>query len=574
MQLDRNEPSPDIRVLIVDDEYMVRSTLREEIGWERLGMKVVAEASNGRQALEKCAAYSPDLALIDISMPVMSGLEMIVSAKQDFPGLRFAILTAHPDFAYAQEALNAGALAYVLKTPVLVQDVERMLANCRDTIRAERESRLRVRFADQVLSRHAWDIRHALLLDLQRGSHIAESHWEYLFPYAKPGPGPGTTGGRDQAASGASSASGAPSVQPSQLQVMYVTALHMKRLLARYPEADVPLVKYSLFQAVQEVAAECGGGTALPDADGGVYIIRTLAVSGSRSKSESDVQHIVARLNRFFAKYYSADAVVGISSSRSSRESLRDMLHEAEAASELSFYMPGREAPYYAYESKPTAYRSSDAAGMEVEAELLARWRQSHRAGIPDSLQMLRQYAESHRPEPEKLRRQTLSVLERAGVPLTRSDWNELTDNGTLNAWLDCLEKVLNRDAAPAPTALAVLAMHEDIGKALDYMRSHLHDNLTLAKVAEHIHMNPSYFSHLFKVNTGTTFIDHLTGLRIERAKQLLQRPELKNYMLCEEIGFASYPHFCTQFKKHTGYTPSEYKQQVLAPGTRAGGGK
>jgi two-component system response regulator YesN len=116
--------------------------------------------------------------------------------------------------------------------------------------------------------------------------------------------------------------------------------------------------------------------------------------------------------------------------------------------------------------------------------------------------------------------------------------------------------------------------MHEDIGKALDYMRSHLHDNLTLAKVAEHIHMNPSYFSHLFKVNTGTTFIDHLTGLRIERAKQLLQRPELKNYMLCEEIGFASYPHFCTQFKKHTGYTPSEYKQQVLASGTRDGGGK
>ncbi|MBD2865732.1 response regulator transcription factor [Paenibacillus oceani] len=568
MQLDRNEPSPDIRVLIVDDEYMVRSTLREEIGWERLGMKVVAEASNGRQALEKCAAYSPDLALIDISMPVMSGLEMIVSAKQDFPGLRFAILTAHPDFAYAQEALNAGALAYVLKTPVLVQDVERMLANCRDTIRAERESHLRVRFADQVLSRHAWDIRHALLLDLQRGSHIAESHWAYLFPYAKPG----SAGGRDQAAS-ASGALGAPSAQPSRLQVMYVTALHMKRLLARYPEADAPLVKYSLFQAVQEVAADCGGGTALPDATGGVYLIRTLPVSGSRTKSESDVQHIITRLNRFFANYYSADAVIGISSSRSSRESLRDMLHEAEAASELSFYMPGREAPYYAYEKKP-AVRSSGAAWPKVEAELLAKWRQPHRADVPGCLQVLRHYAESDRPEPDKLRRQTLALLETSGVPLTRSDWNELTDNGTLNAWLDGLDKVLGRDTSPALISPAVPAMHEDIGKALDYMRSHLHDNLTLAKVAEHIHMNPSYFSHLFKVNTGTTFIDHLTGLRIERAKQLLQRPELKNYMLCDEIGFASYPHFCTQFKKHTGYTPSEYKQQVLASGTRDDGGK
>ncbi|MEF3312195.1 response regulator [Paenibacillus sp. GYB004] len=566
MQLEENEPSPDIRVLIVDDEYMVLSTLREEIGWERLGMKVVAEASNGRQALEKCAAYSPDLALVDISMPVMSGLEMIVSAKPDFPGLRFAILTAHPDFAYAQEALNAGALAYVLKTPVLVQDVERMLANCRDTIRAERESRLRVRFADQVLSRHAWDIRHALLLDLQRGSHITDPHWEYLFGHVKPN-------SADRSDPAAPNASAARSDHPTQLQVMYVTALHMKRLLARYPEADAPLVKYSLFQAVQEVAADCGGGTALPDATGGVYLIRTFAVSGSRSKSESDVQHIVTRLNRFFANYYSADAVVGISSSRTSRESLRDMLHEAEAASELSFYMPGREAPYYAYENKP-AVGSSGAAWPKVEAELLAKWRQPHRADVPGSLQVLRHYAESDRPEPGKLRRQTLALLETSGVPLTRSDWNELTDNGTLNAWLDCLEKVLNRDTAPAPAALAVPVMHEDIGKALDYMHSHLHDNLTLAKVAEHIHMNPSYFSHLFKVNTGTTFIDHLTGLRIERAKQLLQRPDLKNYMLCEQIGFASYPHFCTQFKKHTGYTPSEYKQQVLASGTGACGGK
>lgn len=102
------------RILIVDDHEIVRSGLRRLVerqpGWE-----VCGEAVNGKEAIEKALALNPDLVLMDISMPVMSGIEATRQIRELSPVTKIVIVSLHDDESITAEAKNAGADAYVVK---------------------------------------------------------------------------------------------------------------------------------------------------------------------------------------------------------------------------------------------------------------------------------------------------------------------------------------------------------------------------------------------------------------------------------------------------------------------------
>lgn len=103
-----------IRVLLTDDHNLVREGLRRIVE-ECEGMEVVAEAANGRQAISLVNKTSPDIALIDISMPGMDGLEVIQELGANHPGLPVIILTMHEEEQYVVRAIEAGAMGYITK---------------------------------------------------------------------------------------------------------------------------------------------------------------------------------------------------------------------------------------------------------------------------------------------------------------------------------------------------------------------------------------------------------------------------------------------------------------------------
>lgn len=104
-----------IKVLIVDDDKLVRKGLISVMPWEQYGMKVVAEAANGEKALELLETIEIDLLMTDISMPVMSGIELMRITSARFPNLPVVVLTLYQDFDYIQEALRLGAIDYIAK---------------------------------------------------------------------------------------------------------------------------------------------------------------------------------------------------------------------------------------------------------------------------------------------------------------------------------------------------------------------------------------------------------------------------------------------------------------------------
>ncbi len=111
---------------------------------------------------------------------------------------------------------------------------------------------------------------------------------------------------------------------------------------------------------------------------------------------------------------------------------------------------------------------------------------------------------------------------------------------------------------------------HKNIRKvvkmAIDYIEQNYNDTLSLQNLAKAVYMNPSYFSSLFKQQTGYGFSDYLVQVRVEHAKQLLiDQPNLKSYEIANQIGYKDAKYFTQIFKKLTGYTPMEYRELNIA---------
>lgn len=98
--------------------------------------------------------------------------------------------------------------------------------------------------------------------------------------------------------------------------------------------------------------------------------------------------------------------------------------------------------------------------------------------------------------------------------------------------------------------------------KAIDYIHEHYNEPVTLNEVAENIYVSTFYISRMFKKELGKSFVDYLNDVRIEKAKELLRDVKYKTYEVAELVGIADAHYFSKLFKKYSGMTPSEYREQ------------
>ncbi|NJJ39742.1 response regulator transcription factor [Paenibacillus apii] len=122
------------KVMIADDEPLFRYYMRSKLDWSGYGFTICCEAANGREALEEAKRYLPDLALIDISMPYMNGLELAEKLKVNVPGLLIVFVTGHNEFEYAQKAVRLGVHDYLLK-PFDQREFGSMMGKVKETLR-------------------------------------------------------------------------------------------------------------------------------------------------------------------------------------------------------------------------------------------------------------------------------------------------------------------------------------------------------------------------------------------------------------------------------------------------------
>ena len=125
------------RVLLADDEEIIREGVRRAVPWDTLGLTLAAVAEDGAQALALAKKEQPDIVITDIRMPRMDGLDLIRALREQNPDCKLLILTGHGEFTYARTALQLGVSDYLLK-PVELPPLCGVLTRLRQELDAER----------------------------------------------------------------------------------------------------------------------------------------------------------------------------------------------------------------------------------------------------------------------------------------------------------------------------------------------------------------------------------------------------------------------------------------------------
>ncbi|MGP4038490.1 response regulator transcription factor [Gracilibacillus sp. D59] len=128
-----------IKVLIVEDDKLVRKSFISSFQWEQFDMKIVGDAKNGEKALEFIEEYDVDLIITDLAMPIMSGIELIRIVKEKYPEIFIVVLSLHQDFEYIQEAMRLGAIDYIAKIELDGNDMDDILVRIQHRIEKESE---------------------------------------------------------------------------------------------------------------------------------------------------------------------------------------------------------------------------------------------------------------------------------------------------------------------------------------------------------------------------------------------------------------------------------------------------
>lgn len=540
------------KVMLVDDEEVIRSGLRLKIDWSAYGFQVADEAGHGKEALRKLERQPVDLVITDVRMPVMNGLEFLqaYAAGQSEPGAQFVILSGYNDFAYAQTALRAGASDYLLK-PVVREELIRVLQRTRERLdeRARRqeletarrhqaaESRLLLR--EQLLLRivkePGWSRKEiseaAERLDMVGFGADGRGYASFCIEMRLPKARSGEPEGRAEPLKPAFQRMCRELADRQQGMYGFYDPAHpfMMQFVAVADSPAGGCVRTPLLRQWQSELNRClrietviGIGRKVERASelADSYTSSLLSWSKGRLGPHSQI------LDGCGQERTEADGDEAARTERLLLQALdnRDPAAYSQALDEWlsgsggTALMFSRTAATLAFKLEAIAHQY-DAAGAEIE-EAIWKCRGA-------SLQDLRLS-------------ETIGLLRKAGLAVIA-----LGGGGRLTGGAQIVE---------------LIKRHID---------SHYESNLSLSSLADRFHIHPTHLSEIFKKHTGSNFSEYVQGVRMREAAELLKHPHLKLDDICRLIGFSQPSYFSTVFKKYSGQSPNDYRRTLDEPGRR-----
>ncbi|RTE03078.1 response regulator [Paenibacillus whitsoniae] len=524
------------RVVLVEDEYIVRFGIKSMIDWEKLGLTVSGEASNGVEALALIQENPPDILITDIKMPQMDGITLISEVRKVCPRMKIVILSNLEDFQYAKEAIRQGVSDYVIKSDMMPRDFESMLAKVKASIaEGAHAGGEHPHVAVEPL------LREKLLLELiESGERSAESR-------------------KALAGKAAHTALKPP------LCLLHVSKQAGEPGIRHGGESAIRQALAEVLPAYAEVQAEV-----FADRLGEVNVVLGGKEAGKPESSEQAWQLGEALLVRL-RDDCALTATVGISRSVTGWTELPQAYEQAVAAAKYRMFIGEGIVIRYGVD-----YVGARSVGTEM---IKISPQQIHAMVYAAQGKELRSYLEAIfsemalRQDYELVQIVSLELL----IQLTTL-WADIASDpesvmGLKKQYYEQLAKLetLEQSKAWFMQAYESLIQHmigvysndrTSILKAVQYMQMNYQQEMSLQAISNLVHLSKNYFANLFKKEMGESFLEHLTLIRIEKAKTLLAS-ELKTADIGHLVGIPDPKYFSKVFKKITGVSPSEYRARV-----------
>ncbi|MBW4083217.1 response regulator [Paenibacillus sp. S150] len=522
-------------LMLIDDDVPMLEYVEYLLGPLGLELQLVATASGSEEALERFHTALPDLVIIDIGLPGMDGLELAEAFRITKPEVRLVFLTCFEDFHYSKRAIQLEADDYLIKDELSPEQLKATLSKAISRFRSHEELLERYSFR-QAIERNKEVLKQSFLKQLLSGAEDRENtllfgerlgiFWK--LPYFRQG------------------------------------FLHIDAASAteRYRYKDLPLIHFAVNNIALELSAGQGSITPIMTKDADIFLVWNVAGPEHPEHGLADFMESV----RQKAEQYLKITVRGFYSGAAASVRQFDALYRALAESrDANFYHAA--VPVAALESRSAFRQTTEWKGDKARSMLSLALEEYNAAWIDLAVnQWIHQVSEDKllpRLVKEICGHFVRQMAFEAGAQAEEEFFTQLEQTVHIDEAARLTKREL-RNLWRQHTLAPVVAEEKDLRlQAVDsFLEEHVDRMVTSIDMAEHLHLNASYFSRYFKKLAGVNFTDYVNQYKMNMAITMLGRPNETVENVAYTLGFSDRAYFSKVFKKYSGKSPSGYKAQ------------
>jgi two-component system response regulator YesN len=501
-----------LKLLIVDDEPIIRGGIRGLIEWNQYGYTICGEAEDGASAVKAILELKPDLVLIDLHLPGFSGLEVIRKIRTDAAGgdIHFLIISGYAEFEYAQEAINLEVDGYITK-PIDENILTEKIISIEQKIkRNEPQERRQIQF-----------------LEIMEGRYSEEINGPFCF-------------------------------NCGFVQAVFVS-VGLPPAAGSLPIEEAADRMQTLRNFFQKDICH-------------IFSYREFAVYLFENTPETAVKRLLDNLCACLDKFDDWYAVT-LGSRCQEKDSLhgvgiRTSDREAEELMESVFFY--RDKKYLSLDD----FREKNSAAADWngadEKELCACIQVIDHEKIRSFFKTLENnFFRSLKP-PQEIRRECMELMiEVRGDKVNKFPaLKEMPGTGTETfdaimklRYLGDIIDAMTEACLRVSESLPLLSADSSFQRIISYVKNNYNEDLRLETLGRLFNYNCAYLGKRFKEYTGKSFHSYLDMLRIDAAKELLRGTGMKVYEISQAVGYANTDYFYSKFKKYAGESPLVYKK-------------
>lgn len=530
-----------LKLLLVDDEQPILDGLKYLIDWSQLGVNSIRTATNGRDALAVMNNFKPDIIITDIKMPFMDGLELIRTVKEELPETKCIVLCGYQDFEYARQAMKYGAIRYLVK-PVEEEELIEIIEDISESMLNTNQEKERLEYLNRKLIESEPFLRNKLLYDIVSGetadlcdvSSKLKRFGINKFP---------------------------------QKFVCAVLEFEINDSIGGFTGEDLELVRFGVANIADELICSKANGFVF-------YMLKkqVIMIVDVSSFNPHILETLLRDIIYQISKYLNILVTIGVSSIHNCIEDAPKAFREAKSALRYKLLIGWEKV--INYNDVATDINKGIIIPINVWKKIENSIITGDSENIPDVVaELFNELKLLKGVDPTELLdkcRDELLLIRRniEEIGLEDSLLKDFIDEFDQKMYIITLEEMeakfidVFQRLAREIFQTNNLGIKSVINQIKQYIDQNYTDNISLNTLSEKFYVNSSYVSRLFKQELGENFIDYLTDKRMEEAVRLLLSTEMHVYEISEKIGYGNPKYFSQLFKKYTGVSPREYRDQ------------